>query len=224
NVKEITKYLISCIFDCNTCWNSSYLAWTRLIQIKAYIELLITDLITHDKAEERKDGKLLKEINLTNSEWDLLKELLQVLDPFEEATRYLGGSYYSTYSFIYAVIEKLKEFFKLTINKLNIENIEDTQDVFDQDEDEQSEFTSYNKINIPVNTVGLLNEVKKKIYMTLCHYYSDYTPQELVSALLDPRLKSLDFINALNRSKVELTLRNLYINEKALENQVHPLR
>ena len=86
DAKETTKYLINCIADCKTQWNSSYLAWTRLIQIKTYIELLITHLTTHENSDERKDGRKLKEINLTESEWDLLKDLLQVLGPFEEAS------------------------------------------------------------------------------------------------------------------------------------------
>ena len=84
----LLKYLINCISDCKTRWNSSYLAWIRLIQIKAYIELLITHLTTHENSDERKDGRRLREINLVDSEWDLLKDLLQVLGPFEEVSNF----------------------------------------------------------------------------------------------------------------------------------------
>ncbi|CAG8717067.1 647_t:CDS:2, partial [Dentiscutata erythropus] len=126
------------------------LSWTRLIQIKSYIELLIVHLTTHENSDECKDEKLLREINLTQQEWILLKDLLQVLGPFAEATQYLG---------------------------------------------------------------------KEKMYTILCHYYPDPAPQELISALLDPRLKSLDFVSTMNKLATECALMNLYNKEKLLENE-----
>ncbi|CAG8546146.1 10737_t:CDS:2, partial [Dentiscutata erythropus] len=89
--------------------------------------------------------------------WELLQELLQVLGPFEEATRYL------------------------------------------------------------VNTMGLLEEVKCNLYKTLCYYYPDPTPHELISALLDPRLKSLDYMNDTNKIAAKNFLKELYDDEKTTE-------
>ncbi|CAJ0911317.1 8404_t:CDS:2, partial [Entrophospora sp. SA101] len=37
---ETSNYFIQCIGDVPTRWNSSYLAWTRLIKIKEFISLL----------------------------------------------------------------------------------------------------------------------------------------------------------------------------------------
>ena len=45
---------------------------------------------------------------LTSDEWDLLQELILVLGPFEEATCYLGGEKYSTYSIMNPIIKEIK--------------------------------------------------------------------------------------------------------------------
>ncbi|CAG8703216.1 14424_t:CDS:2, partial [Cetraspora pellucida] len=218
NAGETAKYLVNCISDCRTRWNSSYLAWIRLVQIKVYIELLIIYLTSHDNSDDRKDGKRLREINLTNSEWELIKELLQVLGPFEEATRYLGGSYYATHSLMHRVVRELKNIFKSNqVNEDESYNIED-HDAFDDYEEEESQNEqSRIKLNKPVNTTGLLEKVKHNLYKKLCYYYPNLTPQESVSALLDPRLKSLDYMDNMDRIAVKNFLRQLYDNEKSVE-------
>lgn len=45
---------------------------------------------------------------LTSDEWELLQELILILGPFEEATRYLGGEKYITHSIINSIIERIK--------------------------------------------------------------------------------------------------------------------
>ncbi len=45
---------------------------------------------------------------LTSDEWDLLQELILILGPFEEATRYLGGEKYITYSIMNPIIKQIK--------------------------------------------------------------------------------------------------------------------
>ena len=79
------------VADISTRWNSSYYAWERLIKIKAYIQILIAELVSNeDDSDAKKDGKHLEQIMLTSGKWDLLQELILVLGPFEEATKYLG--------------------------------------------------------------------------------------------------------------------------------------
>jgi len=103
-----------------------------LVQIKTYIELLISELITHDDPGARKDVRKLRNINLTESEWELIKDLLQVLSPFEEATTYLGGSFYATHSLLYRLIKKLKKIFMpLSREKPKYEENKVINDVFE---------------------------------------------------------------------------------------------
>ena len=45
---------------------------------------------------------------LTSDEWDILNELILILGLFEEATRYLGGEKYITYSIMSPIIEQIK--------------------------------------------------------------------------------------------------------------------
>ncbi|CAI2188094.1 14150_t:CDS:2, partial [Funneliformis geosporum] len=73
------------------------------------------------------------------------------------------------------------------------------------------------KLNTSVNTAGLLNKVKKNIYISLCYNYPEPTSQEWISALLDPQCKSLDSLDITTRLMVKNTLRNLYKDEKVLK-------
>ena len=43
---------------------------------------------------------------LSSDEWDLLQQLILILGPFEEATKYLGGEKYVTHSIYYASHDK----------------------------------------------------------------------------------------------------------------------
>ena len=92
-----------------TRWNSSYYAWERLIKIKNYIQVLIIELTNNaNDIDAKKDGKLLEKIMLSSDEWDLLQNLVVILGPFEEATRYLGGEQYITHSIMIPLIEEIK--------------------------------------------------------------------------------------------------------------------
>ena len=62
---------------------------------------MISYLLTHDDSNIWKDEKWLKDIILTDSEWDLIIELLQVLGLIEEVTTCLRGSNYTTHSLLY---------------------------------------------------------------------------------------------------------------------------
>ena len=83
-------------------------AWEQLIKIKAYIQALVPELINSTDSDSKKDGKNLEHIMLTSDEWELLQELIIILGPFEEATRYLGEEKYITYSIMVPIIEQIK--------------------------------------------------------------------------------------------------------------------
>ncbi|CAG8830862.1 23595_t:CDS:1, partial [Gigaspora rosea] len=52
----------------------------------------------------RKDANRLKSLMITEEEWMVLKELAMILAPFAEITELLGGSNYSTLSFMWPAI------------------------------------------------------------------------------------------------------------------------
>ena len=62
------------------------------------ISVLNTRLARETDGNSRKDSKRLKEIMITAHEWDLIQNLVDVLEPFAESTDYLDGIVNSLYS------------------------------------------------------------------------------------------------------------------------------
>jgi hypothetical protein len=107
------------IADVSTRWNSSYYAWVRLIKIKGFIQVLLSELLNSSNIDEKRDGKQLEKIMITSDEWDLLQELILVLGPFEEATRYLGGEKYITQSIMHPILKEIKRLLLLPSNNFS---------------------------------------------------------------------------------------------------------
>ncbi|CAB4434032.1 unnamed protein product [Rhizophagus irregularis] len=74
----------------------------------------------------KEDVKRLNKINLTNNEWDIIRDLLEIFGPLAELTEILEGTKYATMSYIYPGIIKLKSMFSPTINSnLDLETNDD---------------------------------------------------------------------------------------------------
>ena len=69
---------------------------------------------------------------LKDYEWDLLKQIVDLLGPFDDATTYFSGTSYATLSIIYPLIQVLK--FKYAY--------EDGEDENEDDEDENDDNNS----------------------------------------------------------------------------------
>lgn len=127
-----------------------------------------------------KDAKKLKSIIITEDEWIVLEELTILLAPFAEITELLGGSNYSTISFMWPAITILTKSCNLSVASANIEEIDlmDASDVFDDIEEDivdlDEEFATITiangnviKLNQPQNTDGLVNKIKKKFICSI---------------------------------------------------------
>ncbi|EXX50591.1 hypothetical protein RirG_269370 [Rhizophagus irregularis DAOM 197198w] len=148
-----------------------------------------TYLITLSIRKEKNDGAKLKKIMLSDSEWELIDQLVTLLMPFEEETRKFSGGTYVTLSRMISTIKELifdlaGDFPSDNTTNLSYEDNEEvnTFPIETNDEEVISDFTN-KKISIkePLNTTGVLN---KNI------------PNELglMAALLDSRYKNLDFV------------------------------
>ncbi|GBC29861.2 zinc finger BED domain-containing protein 1-like [Rhizophagus irregularis DAOM 181602=DAOM 197198] len=191
------KDILRCIQDVSTRWNSSYYAWDRLFFLKDAIIQLQTDLSTSTDREIKKDGNRLKKLLLNDDEWELLDQLVDLLMPFEEATREFSGNSYITLS---RVIPTIKEmiFDLATEVLLNSDDFSNEDTVFeseavetqqtDFDDDEIISNITKKKISIknPLNTVGVLEKVKQNIYSALIFYWNIPNDLGLMAALLDP--------------------------------------
>ena len=123
---------------------------TFRIKRPGYIRTLEANLAEETDQDFRKDSRRLNKIMLTNDEWDLLQDLIPILGPFEEATRYLWGSNYSN-----EIINKLQtESNENTTNTTNIENLEDVF-VWDDDQDNPENSNNEKDANGSQKNVGL---------------------------------------------------------------------
>ena len=163
--------------------------------------------------DSKRDAKRLKEIMISDDEWDLLIDLKEILSLFAEATTELGGSKYVTNSLRIRMLVEIAK--TLTTNALdNYVYIDEQEDAFEDDERNQS----FN-INESVLTFGLLDEVKSKLYANMKKYYPTLTTESLIPSILDPRFKSLDFAPNEQKFKTEQHLHELFEKEKEIQKE-----
>ncbi|CAB5394103.1 unnamed protein product [Rhizophagus irregularis] len=195
NLDKNDEYLRT-IADVETHWNSSYLAWKRLLKIKDLIDVLVSTLMIDPNT--RRDGKRLKDINLTDDEWQAMNKLVNILEDFAGATEYLGGSNYTTISLMYSLLAVIR-----------------------CPEDEITQQPKRRKINIntPQNCFELEKRVKAALYQSINHYWEVSQEQGMLAALLDPRFKDLEFASETLRLQTHEQLKDAYKNMKILTNE-----
>lgn len=171
--------------------------------------------------QSKKDYQRLKHIILTEDEWILLADLTKVLKQFHNATNLLGGSQYSTISFMYTAIMTIKQNLNIDTDGENI-NYTYLPDAFDDDPDLQDEQEYYDqiseeemnqknlKINNPQITNGALNKVKFALLKALDYYWKIPTDEALLATILDPHNKRIDKATAKDRYKAESLLISEY--------------
>ncbi|PKC56482.1 hypothetical protein RhiirA1_500770 [Rhizophagus irregularis] len=173
-------------------WNSSYLAWDRLIFLQYAVLQLNINLSCSLIPEEKADGNRLKKYMLKDNEWELLDELCNILAPFEKATRDFSGNTYVTLSQMFPIITNLTNSLKSLDN--SHEEYEDSDDNTIISDTEES--LTNQQIEIDYNNITeVLKNVKKNIYITLKHYWAMPDEFGIMAALLDPRYKDLNFIS-----------------------------
>ncbi|CAB5369823.1 unnamed protein product [Rhizophagus irregularis] len=196
-------------------------------KIKDLIDILAFTMLINPDLSTRRDGKRLKNINLTENEWQEISKLIIILEDFAGATEYLGGSKYATISLMYSVLAMIKQKILLD-NDSNVEDIDLTNSdtAFDDDvgyedapEDESiSEQPKRRKINIntPQNYTDLEKRVKAALYRSMNHYWEVPQEQGMLAALLDPRFKELRFASNSLRIRTQEQLKSAYQKMKNL--------
>ncbi|CAG8655973.1 19957_t:CDS:2, partial [Racocetra fulgida] len=105
---------------------------------------------------------------------------MPVLEPFAETIKKLEGNQYTTISYVYSVIQKIKSRLSCSFDPINENDSQDElEDAFDnlqfedKEEDDKPKVKQRIKINNLVNTIELIDAIKGKLYHTINVYYED---------------------------------------------------
>uniref|UniRef100_U9UTK3 Uncharacterized protein n=1 Tax=Rhizophagus irregularis (strain DAOM 181602 / DAOM 197198 / MUCL 43194) TaxID=747089 RepID=U9UTK3_RHIID len=102
----------------------------------------------------KEDAKRLNKINLTNNEWDIIRDLLEILGPFAELTE---------------ILEDLET---------NDDAFENHQ--FEEvDENDEPDARRKIKINTLINTFRLLDNIKSNLHKALENYFEELAKANL---------------------------------------------
>ena len=101
------KKTLDVIKDVDTRWNSTFHSIERLVLLKPAIMQLYSTLNNHTLREVRKGAETMRSFLPSEEEFELLKELVVILSPFDEATEFLSGSKYPTLGFMTPMLEEL---------------------------------------------------------------------------------------------------------------------
>ena len=153
--------------------------------MKEWIKILFNTLSLNTDLDSKKDAKRLKQIIITDHEWDLITDLKEILSTFADATEELGGSKYVTNSIrTRMLMEIIKTIKPNSSNNRDSDIDEQGEDVFE--EEEQNLTSNDDDINEPVVTFGLLDKVKLRLYNNMRKYYPTLTTKPLIPSILDP--------------------------------------
>ncbi|GET01380.1 zinc finger BED domain-containing protein 1-like [Rhizophagus clarus] len=197
------------IGDVSTRWNSTYCAWEHLIELKRAIKFLPGQLKSDLNKDAQKDGEKLKKIMLSDNEWLLIEDLLNLLSVFEDVTKLLSGAKYCTISLMYPAIAALIASIKPGIQpsssnfELNFrENLADDlpdekitildsaevtiSDNKNEVEIEVIDLTAVTghcrkKIDItePIQTKDIVSNIRKLLYNSMFSYWKDIHKQSV---------------------------------------------
>ncbi|CAG8786694.1 3706_t:CDS:2, partial [Racocetra fulgida] len=162
NKSQLILYHI--LTDCETQWLSTFYAWDRLLTLKPFIDILSTTMnVRNVNYKTKKDGKCLEKINLASKEWSIIEDIMPILGQFAEAIEKLEGSKYSTVSYMYPAIQKIKSNLSPFSNPTDDnENPDELDDAFDK------------------------RQIEDDLHRALNYYYDDLKLDGLVASLLDP--------------------------------------
>jgi hypothetical protein len=117
----------------NTRWNSTLYAFQRLVILKPAIQMLKALLMNETSSYSRKEAEKLEKLCPTIGEWNVIKEISELLNPFEEVTHLLSGVKYPTIGFTYPSICNLKEKLESDFSLLETDSAIGCQDVILED-------------------------------------------------------------------------------------------
>ncbi|CAB4383308.1 unnamed protein product [Rhizophagus irregularis] len=97
--------------DVKTRWNSTYLAWKRILELHNFMRNVSIDLLSKSDRASQKEGEKLERLCLSPDEKIFLQKMIVTLEPFETITRKISGAKYPTLSLVVPYMYLLKNNF-----------------------------------------------------------------------------------------------------------------
>ncbi|RGB25813.1 hypothetical protein C1646_675281 [Rhizophagus diaphanus] len=204
--------------DVKTRWNSTFIAWKRVLELHNHMRNVSTDLLSKsDQASQRK-GEKLERLCLSPDEKIFLQQMIVTLKPFKTITRKFSGAKYPILSLIFPYMYILKNHFAPNeeenetldtyLSLIYSSNDEENSDIASDDEYIPSEYLQ------PVNTEGLLQKVRAAIFLSLDELWPMPSNIMLIATFLDPRFKNFDWCNGNGKDEAKNLVQELYNDAK----------
>ncbi|CAG8700790.1 7568_t:CDS:2, partial [Cetraspora pellucida] len=147
--------------------NSSYLAWCCLLELEKYIRMLEVELAKDTSLDSKKDSQHLTKIMLTKDDTmnSIMIHIINLLKPTPASSE-----------------------------ELNIKTI---KDIFAELEICDDENDSSKKIDLdkPMQTVGVLEKVKKTLYRAMRYYWKKDNNESYLPFIINLCVKRFDFVS-----------------------------
>ncbi|CAB5213019.1 unnamed protein product [Rhizophagus irregularis] len=229
--------------DVKTQWNSTYLAWKRVLELHNFMRSVSTDLLSKSDQASQKEGEKLERLCLTPDEKIFLQQMVITLEPFETITRKISGAKYPILSLVVPYMYILKNNFapneeneplEMYLNLVYGSNGEEEDSEMVSDDEyipsggtrqhwqySHRQFHYQRRGNTqnreylqPVNTEGLLQKVRAAIYLSLDELWPVPSNIMLVATFLDPRFKNFDWCNGNDKDEAKELVQVLYNDAK----------
>ncbi|CAG8745635.1 39805_t:CDS:2, partial [Gigaspora margarita] len=193
NEKNKGRVFLHAQTDVVTCWNSTYKAWSRMLELKLYIEILSSSLTIQPEANTIANRKRLKKIMITESKWAEVASIINILKPFDNVTNYISSSSYPTMSIIYPTIISLQNVLLKLFKNNDVSDFisHDEETVFDN-KDLTNTDEELKELKSLANTINLTNTIKKTIAGLFEKYYKLSNDDLLFIVIsINPRCKNI---------------------------------
>ncbi|CAG8692323.1 20461_t:CDS:2 [Rhizophagus irregularis] len=221
-LENLPTSILKNINEVPTRWNSKYNSWKRLIELKKPIIRLNATLHLEDDKNDKLDGERLQKIMLCEEEWVLLSELCSLFKPFDEVTTYFKNmkeilsdeseeddvisddSESDEASNEPMIIRPHKHNLRKKTKKINYsETTRKSQNILEN--------TPQKSQPESANSDQIIKRVLGTIIKSLNSYWQVPNQNALISTILDPRYKDLEFLSDDElQTKTEINLQNMY--------------
>ena len=154
----VTAYRL--IMEVETRWNSTCCMFTRLLRLEWSVRSVLSD----STVISRQDAAHLE---MKQEHWDLMRELLPLLEPLKEMTDILQGQGYPTISLVYPALHIIKQELERNVTTTSDEN----------------------KNAISAFKTAILEKLCTSYYAT-----GHETSLPMLASALDPRFKHMHFV------------------------------